>query len=392
MSLSDVESNAAAGAPTLLECNAASALTLEARLTRWTLDLVGISSVTGNEATICDALEALGRQLNPSLTVHRVGNSVLFVSPLLPDRPTIGLFGHSDTVKPAPDQPLGLVDGRIYGCGASDMKGPLAVMLELMRTQDSLTRANLVFVFYDKEEGPSAESGLIPVLAAGVLPRLDLALCLEPTDNVIQVGCVGSMHARVTVRGRRAHSARPWQGDNAISRAIPLLSRVAGVVPREVRFDDILFREVLSVTLISGGVNRNVVPDSVVLNLNFRFAPGRTPEQAEAELRELIAAAWEDAPPPGGVEIEIVDAAPSGGVYLDEPILRDWRLRHNIPIEPKQAWTDVARLTALGIPAVNFGPGLTSQAHQAGEFVPVSLLLEGHRLLQALLTELPTQV
>lgn len=371
--------------PALTDVGTASRMTLEARLTQWTLDLVRIPSVTGDERLLCDAIEALGPTLNPSLTTHRVGNSVIFLTPMLPERPTIGLFGHTDTVRPAGQQPYEVRDGRIYGCGASDMKGPLAVMLELMRTQASLTRANLAFVFYDKEEGPSAESGLIPVLAANVLPKLDLALCLEPTDNVIQVGCVGSIQAQVTVRGKRAHSARPWQGDNAIYRTIPLLERVARFAPRDVYFGSILFREVLSVTLLQGGVNRNVVPDSVSLNLNFRFAPGRTPVEAEAELREIIASAWGDNPPPQGVQVDIVDASPSGGVYLDEPILRSWRERLSIPIEPKQAWTDVARLTALGIPAVNFGPGMTSQAHQAGEYVPVAMVLEGHRLLHELL-------
>lgn len=369
---------------------------LEERLIDWTLELIRIPSVTGNEEQICTHVLALAERLCPQATCHRVGNSAIILPPQQADRPTIGLFGHTDTVKPATDQPVGLIDGAVFGCGASDMKGPLAVMLALLQEVETLQRANLAFIFYDKEEGPNAESGLIPVLASGILPRLDLALCLEPTNNVIQVGCVGSMHAQVIVRGKRAHSARPWQGDSAVTRAIPLLQHIADFAPREVRFGEseasadpnapeIVFREVMSVTMMQGGINKNVVPDAVELNVNYRFAPGTSPEEAATFLRQYVLESWGQSLPPAGVEVNIQDSAPSGGVFLDEPLLRDWRLRLGIPIEPKQAWTDVARLTALGIPAVNFGPGLTSQAHQAREHVPVSLLVEGYHRLHALL-------
>ncbi|MFM7204766.1 MAG: succinyl-diaminopimelate desuccinylase [Myxococcota bacterium] len=364
-------------------------MSLRQRLIDRTLELIQIPSVTGQEAALGDHLMTLIPQLAPDVSLHRVGSSVLAFTPSQPGRPTIGLFGHTDTVRPAPDQPVGVFHDRIFGCGASDMKAALAVMLELLQEHRGLTRANLVFVFYDKEEGPWVDSGMGPVLEAGLLPPLDLALCLEPTDNVIQVGCVGTLHLSATVRGRRAHSARPWQGDNAVTRALPLLQQAAAWTPRDVSFGDISFREVMSVTLIEGGTNRNVIPDQVKVNVNFRFAPGRAPEEAVEICKQHLLAGYGDALPPEGIQFDVIDLAPSGKVYPDEPLLRAWQQAEGLRVEPKQAWTDVARLTQLGIPAVNFGPGETAQAHQARESISIELLVEGHRLLRALLRSDP---
>ncbi|HEU0016029.1 MAG TPA: M20/M25/M40 family metallo-hydrolase, partial [Longimicrobium sp.] len=163
----------------------------------------------------------------------------------------------------------------------------------------------------------------------------------------------------------RAHSARPWQGENALYRAIPLLERLRDFGRREVRFGDLVFYEVIVATTAATYNSRNVVPDVFDLNVNFRFAPGNTAERAEAELRALVG---DDA------AVEVTDSAPAGDVHADHPLVRDWISREALPVRPKQAWTDVARFTAAGIPAVNFGPGETAQAHQANEWCSVESL------------------
>jgi succinyl-diaminopimelate desuccinylase len=337
-------------------------------LSHLTLHLCSIPSETGHEAAIADRVEGLCREAAGVGSVTRVGNSVV----CLPGRdepaggrPTVALVGHLDTVRCAEAQPLEVRDGRVYGCGASDMKAGVAVMLALLSRWQRLRAARPVWIFYDGEEGPAEANGLEPVLNAGVLPPLDLALVLEPTDQALQMGCMGLLHAVVTVRGRRAHSARPWQGENALYRAIPLLERLRDWPRRAVRHGELTYHEVIVATQAWTENSKNVVPDRLMLNVNFRFAPGNTAEAAEAELRALVG---DDA------EVEVIDRAPAGAVYLEHPLVEPWRLRRGIPIQCKQAWTDVARFTERGVPAVNFGPGETAQAHQAGEWCSVGSL------------------
>lgn len=342
------------------------------RLAKWTLDLCAVPSVTGDEGAACELTARLVNDLGAGIVVRREGNAVVCTAPVKPGRPTVGLFGHLDTVKPASDQPLEERDGRIYGCGASDMKGGLAVMLGLLARHEALPAANIVAVFYDKEEGPATENGLEPLMETGAVPALDFAFCLEPTDNRVQVGCVGGLHADVTFQGKRAHSARPWQGDNAIYRAIGVLQRLQdrGRVP--VAFGDLTYYEVMNATMASTSNSRNVVPDAFTLNVNYRFAPGKSIATAKCDLLELVG---KDA------RVTFTDEAPAGEVCLDHPLLSPWQRAMGLAIEPKQAWTDVARLTARGIPAVNFGPGETAQAHQARESVAIADLVFNHQAL-----------
>ena len=343
-----------------------------------TLQLCRIPSVTGDEAAIADHLQARCAALGPELRVWRAGNSVL-VRGGPAAGPLVALFGHSDTVRPAADQPLRIdaAAGRVYGCGASDMKGGLAVMLRLIADAAALGK-QLLCVFYDKEEGPASESGMVPLCEreAALFASIDVALCLEPTDNLIHAGCVGSLQASVTVPGRRAHSARPWQGENAIYAAIPLLSRLAALSRREVVVDGLRFYEVLTATQARTDNSRNVVPDRFLLNLNYRFAPGKTPAAAAAELRELVGP---------GYALELLDEAPAGSVRLSHPLIAQWLGQTGLGVQAKQAWTDVARLTALGLAAVNFGPGDTAQAHQANESVAIPALAASYQALRKLL-------
>ncbi|MEX2570300.1 MAG: succinyl-diaminopimelate desuccinylase [Gemmatimonadota bacterium] len=334
-----------------------------------TVELCEIPSETGDEARIASHVEEFCRMHAGVPNVHRTGNSVVCE----PDpgaegdtRPRIALVGHLDTVRCAESQPTGIRGDRVYGCGATDMKAGVATMMSLLERWRSLTAgARPVWIFYDKEEGPNDENGLEPVLESGIVPPLDLALVLEPTDRSLQMGCMGTTHATVTVHGKRAHSARPWFGENALYKAARLLERFAHLERRPVRFGELTFYEVMVVTAAWTENSANVVPDRAMLNVNVRFAPGRSAAEAEAELREFVGEA-------GSVTIR--DVAPSGAVYLEHPLLDLWRERRSLPVAPKQAWTDVARFTARGIPAVNFGPGETEQAHQAGEWCSIESL------------------
>jgi succinyl-diaminopimelate desuccinylase len=238
--------------------------------------------------------------------------------------------------------------------------------------------ADLALVLYSREEGPFLENELGPVLARSPeIARADLAICLEPTDGKLALGCVGSLHATLTFSGRSAHSARPWQGENAVHRAGALLVELASRAPREATSGGLPFREVLSVTRIEGGRARNVVPDQCTLNLNFRFAPDRSVDEAAREVEELARRF--------GAEAEITDRSPACPAFVDHPLVVRLRDRAALEVEPKQAWTDVARLAAAGIPAVNFGPGATAQAHQRGEWVEVAAIERAYRALERFL-------
>jgi len=339
-----------------------------------TLQLCEIRSPIGEEGSIAAYVQ-------DAVQGERVGNAVV-AGRVSGARPAVILAGHLDTVPlQEGDFPARRENGRIFGRGASDMKGALAVMIELWKNLDlEKLPVELVEVFYDREEGPIAENGLLPLLDKRPdLRKASLALCLEPTDLALQLGCCGSMHATLTFRGRSAHSARPWQGENAIHKAGALLTHLKETPRREIRIGELTFYEVMSVTRIDGFTGRNVVPASCELNLNFRFAPGCSVEDAEAEVRALAERF--------GAECKVTDRAPAGPVVLDNPLVRKLRALSGVAVEPKQAWTDVARLGLFGIPAANFGPGEQAQAHQKGESCSEEALERGYLLLQRFLTE-----
>ena len=347
---------------------------LREALAELTRELCEVRSPVGEEA-------ALAEQLARRPGAERIGNSVVF-GRITGAKPAVAFFGHIDTVPVQEgDFPARRAGGRVHGRGASDMKGAIAVMLALWERLDrARLPVELVCVLYDREEGPYQQSGLLPLLEARAdLRHASLALCLEPTDLALQVGCCGSLHATLSFAGRSAHSARPWQGKNAVHEAGPLLQHVRGLQPREVAVGELTYREVMSVTRIDGFTGRNVVPARCDLNLNFRFAPGRTVEEAEAEVRALAQRF--------GAQCTVTDRAPSGPVVLDNVLLRKLRTLSGVPVEAKQAWTDVARLGTLGIPAANFGPGEQAQAHQKGESCSEEALERGYLLLQKFLTE-----
>ena len=339
-----------------------------------TLQLCQIRSPLGEEAEI--AAYVAGQTGG-----ERIGNAVV-CGRFRGDRPGLLLAGHLDTVPlQEGDLPARRQGGRVYGRGASDMKGALAVMIELWNRLDrEALPLDLALLFYDREEGPIAQNGLLPALEKRPdLRKATLALCLEPTDLTLQLGCCGSLHATFTFTGKSAHSARPWQGENAVHKAGALLAWLKDQPPREVRAGELVYREVISATRIEGFTGRNVVPARCELNLNFRFAPGRTLEEAEAELLALAQRF--------GATATVTDRAPSGPAILDNALLQELRAVTAAPVEAKQAWTDVAQLARLGIAAANFGPGEQAQAHQKGESCAEQPLQRAYAMLEKFLRE-----
>ncbi|MFL5321442.1 MAG: succinyl-diaminopimelate desuccinylase [Myxococcaceae bacterium] len=348
-------------------------------LSERTLELCGIKSPIGSERDICDHVERwASRHFEPSQRV-RVSNS-LVLGTFGDPRPTVALVGHLDTV-PAhtTDKPPRREGDRLFALGSSDMKGGIAVMMALVERLDRKALPfNVVLVLYEREEGPYLENGLGPVLErVPELSRIKLGIAMEPTDNAVQVGCVGTLHAMLTFKGRSAHSARPWQGENAIHKAGPLLAELLGRPRREVEFAGLSFFEVMSITKANGGRARNVVPDDFQLNLNYRFAPGKSIEQAQEELRQFVN---------GRAEIEFTDLSPSGHVPKNNALYEQLLKTVGGVPEAKQAWTDVGRLSVHGIDAVNFGPGETAQAHQANESCSVAALGHAYEKLARFLT------
>ncbi len=342
------------------------------------LELVRIPSVIGDERALADHVEAWARRHFAVTEVRRVGHS-LVLGPAVDPRPTVLLVGHLDTVPAHPDSgPARLEGDRLFGLGSSDMKGALAVMQALA---EALPRAtlpvNLRLVLYEREEGPFLESGLGPLFAAAPeLAAAAFAIALEPTDGAVQVGCVGSLHATLRFEGQAAHSARPWQGKNAIHAAGGVLADLARRERVAVVAGGHTFFEVMSATLAKGGRARNVVPEHFELNLNYRFAPGKSVTTAQADVEALVA---------GRCAVAFTDLAPSGRVCADNPYFQALERLSGRPAEAKQAWTDVARLSEWGVDAVNFGPGETAQAHQRDESASIAALARAFEVLERLL-------
>jgi succinyl-diaminopimelate desuccinylase len=291
-------------------------------------------------------------------------------------KPLVLFAGHLDTVPAQGNLPGALEDGWVTGLGASDMKGGIAVMIELARWAVAADLAyDVAFLFFPREElGPSENP--LPALFEQV-PLVDeaaLVVCMEPTDNTLQLGCLGNLNARVVFEGRSAHSARPWLGVNAVGVAFDGLQAVLQLEPRDVVIDGLLFCEVLSVTQIHGGIATNVIPARVEATLNFRYAPDRTPAEAEGRVRELV-----------GHTVEILSNSPPAHVALGSPVVEALRRAGDLELQPKQAWTNVADFAARGLDAVNFGPGATRYAHTVDERVEIAALERSLDVLQRFL-------
>ena len=347
---------------------------MAAALEETLLWLCAIPSPIGEEGALCDAVAERLQRLSLAGEIRRYNHSI--VVPIsrkrLPGRPHVALVGHLDTVR-TENGPARMEGGRIYGAGAADMKAGLAVMIAVAETAAKLLACDLTLVFYAREEGPYAENELGPVLEQDAdLKTIDLAVCLEPSDNKIHLGCCGAIHATVTFSGRTAHSARPWEGENAVVKAAGLLDRLAKLQPIAHEIDGHVYKTVTTVTLANGGRGKNIVPDKFVLNLNHRFAPNTSSEQAIADIEALVGPE---------ADVEITDVSPAAKPSASHPLVQALIAAGVRGVEPKQAWTDVGRFAALGISAINFGPGENAQAHQKNESTDTKLLFQGYRIL-----------
>jgi succinyl-diaminopimelate desuccinylase len=315
-----------------------------------TLELVDIPSESWHETA---AME-LVRNLLPGEPLYDDGDAIVWGDPAAP----VVLAGHLDTVPAQENLPGRIADGTVHGLGASDMKGGVAVMVELARA-DVPAR----YVFFTREEVALENSPLPAAFASGALAGTELAVVLEPTDAILHAGCLGNLQAEIVFRGESAHSARPWTGRNAIHALVDGLEPLARLEPLEVELDGLVYREVVSAVRVEGGIAQNVVPARAAAELNFRFAPGRSRDEAEARLRELL---------PAG-ELHVLHNSPSALPALGNPLVE--RLRELVPdVAPKQAWTPVAQFAEQGIDAINYGPGATAYAHRQDEQIPIANL------------------
>jgi succinyl-diaminopimelate desuccinylase len=342
-------------------------------------DLVDIPSVSGTEAPLAtavhDALSAL-----PQLRVDRDGDAVVARTDLGRGR-RICLAGHIDTVPEADNLPGRRVDGRLFGLGACDMKGGVAVILRLAATLGVVADPtwDVTFVLYDGEEVAEPRNGLRR-LAERHREWLDcdLAVLMEPSSAGIEAGCQGTLRAEVRTSGRRAHSARSWTGENAIHAAAPILERLVDYQPTARRpvVDGLQYREGLNAVRIAGGIAGNVIPDACTVTVNYRFAPDRSLEEALEYVREVFA----------GFDVQLADGAPGARPGLHEPAVASLVDAVGGQPRPKYGWTDVARFALLGIPAVNYGPGDPELAHTRDEHVPEAQIVECEQRLAAFLT------
>ncbi|MGZ4487191.1 MAG: succinyl-diaminopimelate desuccinylase [Nocardioides sp.] len=336
-----------------------------------TEQLVNIESVSQNEQAIADAVEAALRPLE-HLTVTRHGNTVVARTDLGRGERVV-IAGHLDTVPLNDNLPARREGGLLHGLGTCDMKGGDAVILRLAKHLPEPNR-DVTFILYEAEEIDSEFNGLTKLSASD--PDLmvgDFAILMEPSNAVIEAGCQGTLRVEVRTTGERAHSARSWMGDNAIHKATGILSRLEGYEARTPLIDGLEYHEGLNAVFVRGGVAGNVIPDECVVEVNYRFAPDRSVEEAEAFVRDFFE----------GYDVTVTDRAPGALPGLDRPAAKAFLEAVGGEANPKFGWTDVARFTGLGVPAVNFGPGDPLLAHKQEEHVPVEQIERCEQLLRS---------
>jgi len=336
-----------------------------------TEQLVDIESVSRDEKAIADAVEEALSAL-AHLEVSRHGNTVVARTDLARGERVV-IAGHLDTVPVNDNLPSRREGDLLHGLGTCDMKAGDAVILKLAATIPEPTR-DVTYILYEAEEIEAAYNGLH--LLAQSHPELlvaDFAILMEPSDGVVEAGCQGTMRVDVHTAGTRAHSARSWLGDNAIHKAGEILARLGTYEARTPDIDGLTYHEGLNAVYVRGGVAGNVIPDECVVGVNFRYAPDRSEAEAEAFVRSFFE----------GYDVRVTDLAPGALPGLDVPAAKAFVETVGGRVNPKFGWTDVARFTALGVPAVNFGPGDPSLAHRRDEHVPIAQIVECERHLRA---------
>ncbi len=342
-------------------------LDLTADVTSLTAAVCDIPSVSLEEAPLADAVEAALRALG-RLSVTRIANTVVARTELGRAERVV-LAGHLDTV-PLTTDPANLPTRRVegpdgevlWGRGSVDMKGGVAVTLRVAQELAEPNR-DVTYVFYEAEEIDSQFNGLLFVQqqAPELIADADFAVLLEPTDTRVEGGCKGTLRATVTTKGLASHSARPWKGHNAIHDAAEVLARLVAYRPETRVVDGLEFVEALNAVGVSGGIAGNVIPDRCTVTVNYRYAPSLGEADAEAHVREVF----------DGFEVDVVDNSAGARPGLHLPAAQAFVEALGLPVEGKQGWTDVARFSAMGVPAVNFGPGDPNLAHMDDEQCPV---------------------
>jgi succinyl-diaminopimelate desuccinylase len=336
-----------------------------------TVLLCDVESVSGSETALADLVESALRDV-PHLSVDRDGDTVV-ARTSLGRAERVVVAGHIDTVPLGDNLPCRVEHGRIHGCGTTDMKSGVAVALRLAAHLPAPNR-DVTYVFYDNEEVEAEKNGLgrvarnSPDWLAG-----DFAVLMEPTNATVEGGCQGTLRADVVLRGHRSHSARSWMGDNAVHAAGEVLRRLASYEAEQVDIDGLVYREGLNAVGISGGVAGNVIPDECVVTVNYRFAPSKSEDEAAAVVRQVL----------DGFDVQVSDSAPGALPGLSHPAAAAFVAMVGREPQPKFGWTDVARFSALGVPAVNYGPGDPSVAHQREEYCDIAPILECEQRMTA---------
>lgn len=353
-------------------------LNLEADVVELTRQICDIESVSGNETQLADSIQAALSQY-AHLEVLRDGDAVVARTNLGRSSRVV-IAGHIDTVPVADNLPVKFLpmerEQVLWGRGTVDMKAGVAVQLKLAATVAE-PNTDVTWIFYDHEEVEASKNGLGRLARNHpALLNASFAVLCEPTGAQVEGGCNGTMRVEIKTHGVKAHSARPWMGKNAIHATAEILTILANHKTDEVEVDGLVYRESLNAVLISGGIATNVIPDAATITVNYRFAPSKSVAQAEAHLRDIFA----------GFDLTVTDSAAGARPGLDRPEAIRFVEATGTTAKPKYGWTDVARFSELGVPAVNYGPGDPSKAHADDENVPVSQIYACESGLRSWLT------
>ena len=350
-------------------------MNINQELGKLTLDLVNISSVSKDETSIADSIEEALKKCN-HLKLTRVNNS-LVAQTSFGNKQRVVIAGHIDTVPANNNFPGKINNSEVVGLGSVDMKSGIAVALKLA-SEITSSNFDITYLFYESEEIETKFNGLELITKQQKdLLNCDFAILMEPTNGILEVGCQGSLRFEVSTSGKRSHSARWWNGENAIHKTNKILEILNNYKSREPEIDGYKFREGLQAVKINGGIAGNVVPDSVSVSINHRFAPDTSIDQATTNMKNLFK----------DFNFLLVDAANAAPTGLSNPVIKDFVSSIGKSIAPKFGWTDVARFASNGIPAINFGPGDPNLAHHPDEKVLISQINDVYESLKKWLTK-----
>ncbi len=344
------------------------------------LEILSIASPTFHESKKIEFIQNWLQKNAFEGELTRHNNNLIYEINVDKSLPTIGLIGHCDVV-PAHFEPK-IESGKIYGAGVSDMHAGFVAFLDLLKKTDVKLKYNIVLIIYCQEEGtPLEKNGLYDVIKhhKQKVEQIDVAIVGEPTDNTLQLGCVGSLHVNVCVYGKAAHSARPWTGENALYNALPLINHMANLKEKTVDVNNLEFKDVISITECEISKGRTTIPDECILNINYRFAPNKSQQEAFAFVQELVKNQLDCK-----YDLTLVDSVPAGKI-INSDLLEDCINQLGFRIQAKQAWTDVAQLSELAIPSFNCGPGHQAQAHTKNEYASLALISEYAKKLKQLI-------